>query len=932
MKKKFLSLLAATALITPTWSFAIGLGSVRTYSHLNERLNAEVPVLSVKKKGRITATLASNKEFAKRGIQRSDTLNNLRFSVVKRGGRSYVRISSAKQIAVPYLNFILQINSPEGIVSREYAIFLDPKNVGKKKRSTTSSQLASPYRKQQKSPATSKNVPKKKLATAKRSMRIKIANKRGGRYGPVRAGETLWSIAQNTRPSSRVAVSDMVEAIRRANPKVLATTLPAGVILNIPTIQGHSSYKKKSPTNTNSHIPKTNIVQSRLETTPPTVQKESRLTSEENSNQPIEKNKNLLNKDIPLVQSNIDQSTANINSPIESAEDDLTQAKSMAENFLLNAEKELNEQEQVTEIKNITADDEQSSVFDTPPDAPEAIGMISEEEVTDEITTEKPTQADSDETATVNNEENSMVSSTETMPENTEKRAASTQQTAAPQPKEISPIETVIESGDDTLAQNKSLEITGSETSVESKNEPQVNSTKSQTVTVEAKALPTSTNSAPSALSTNDDLITQIKNNAPTVGIAAAALGIGGLLLVNRRRKAKEAALPSAAATTDVSTANHDAETTDEDILSQLIQNADNNQPTQDSISEHKTHHVASDTLEDSTNIDFSHELDIEDTSSKIDNIDTVTDLTNSNSNIDFSLENETSPEQIAEIQEELDTLVSDTAVGDISEGLDFNFINDETDSTFDIDKAVSLTEDVQPDEANDTSSSFDVTDDSSEEVLIDDLSFDLTDGDSSDLSNEELLSLIDDLPSDSREDTSTSDKDVTQIPNEIQDNDEILNFDFSDNDNIIELDSDDNNLFSHTDDLKDSIDKANDYLSASESVDTSEIQKDETSNQSTDKSEGITLDFNSSNIEDTFAIGDNETVQTAFEQHSTQTARESLSKEVKSRMQMKLDLANSFISISESTRASVLLKEIIQGGSEEQAKAAQKLLDTLDV
>lgn len=236
MKKKLLSLVAVIALFAPCLSFAVGLGSVRTYSSLNERLNAEIPVLSVRKKGKISVSLASNAMFAEKGITRSEILNSLRFSVVEKRGRTYIRVSSVKNISSPYLNFILQLKSPEGNVAREYAIFLDPAN------STTKRQVTRTVANSRSSQA-KKSISERGSRQKQQSQSIAIASRNGGKYGPVRRGETLWSIAKYTRPSENIAVRDMVTAIKRANPKTLANGLPAGVMLNIPTIQGYSSFK-----------------------------------------------------------------------------------------------------------------------------------------------------------------------------------------------------------------------------------------------------------------------------------------------------------------------------------------------------------------------------------------------------------------------------------------------------------------------------------------------------------------------------------------------------------------------------------------------------------------------------------------------------------------------------------------------------------------
>lgn len=235
MKKKLLSLVVGGMLFVPSLSFAIGLGSVRTYSDLNEQLSAEIPVLSIRKQGKMSVRLAPNKMFTQRGIARSGALGNLRFSLVKRNGRTYVRLSSSKKIDTPYLNFILELKSPEGTVYREYAIFLDPAKPGAKKRKAPPIQTASSARQ----------------SAVRTGSGLSLTKGKSGRYGPVKRGETLWSIAKKTRPSEKIPVRQMLTAIKRANPRTLAHGLQAGSIIRIPAIQGHTPYTgKKLPRRT----------------------------------------------------------------------------------------------------------------------------------------------------------------------------------------------------------------------------------------------------------------------------------------------------------------------------------------------------------------------------------------------------------------------------------------------------------------------------------------------------------------------------------------------------------------------------------------------------------------------------------------------------------------------------------------------------------
>lgn len=233
-------LLGATTLV-PTVSMAVGLGSIRTNSNLNEKLNAVIPVLSLRDNSRLSVALAPNAVFAKRGIRRGEELGALSFSTYQKGGRTYVKVSSKRPINSPYLNFIVQLNSAEGTVSREYAIFLDPPSVGSKaKQSITKPRLATGKRSQVASIKKATQHKTKRVAHKKTASKPSISGK-SGRYGPVRSGETLWSIASHTRPSANVSVHDMLAALKSANPS-LSKGLQSGTYLVVPTLSGYKPY------------------------------------------------------------------------------------------------------------------------------------------------------------------------------------------------------------------------------------------------------------------------------------------------------------------------------------------------------------------------------------------------------------------------------------------------------------------------------------------------------------------------------------------------------------------------------------------------------------------------------------------------------------------------------------------------------------------
>lgn len=1010
MKKKLLSLVAATALIAPTLSYAIGLGSVRTYSHLNERLRAEIPVLSVKKKGRISATLASNAEFAKRGVQRTEVLNDLRFSVVKRGGRTYINVSSAKQIAVPYLNFILQLDTPEGVVSREYAIFLDPASVSKKKRSNMV--VGSPYRtKNNKLNAEKTTAKKRSTATPKSKKKAGVAqsiplaftisNAKGGRYGPVAKGATLWSIAQKTRPSPSIPVNQMVEAIRRANPKTLANGLPAGVMLNIPTLEGHSGYSSGSQF-ANQAERKADIETAKASqpsVLPVTAPEAKPVTGDSPKPQPLTTNSTT--KQMQTTASSISDDT--VTSAISNASPD-------------NAA--------------VTADSDASPTVDmdvTPKGKSGTSTAMLTTTVADELGSEVQNMLAETETAT----ENAMTS----VAENTVATVETAEQTTG--------LITSVEPNANT--DNLPTEVTSTvETAETTANESTVTTTAPETnapptVVAEAPAADelSPAEQAAAALPSVEEVKQFVQDNAPAVGGAAAAVGLGGLLLLNRRRKAKSAVLPATTSGTAVAALNEDAEDkelealfsdvpeieihsdtvalTDEsmdnvsveqkdtemDLPDELDLNADDfgiedfvpeNEATVDSeeasttteADESLLDFVLADEAEaDKASTVESPELSaVTDTADESDNLAPLNfDLSDGDFELDDSKEAASAQDSTTPVESESfedagrseETEIADMPDINIDDTLDFDLSGDTDiddlliDDNFDFDQlsAEDISDNASPvvdSEPQALTASHQPLVEMSDDFEVEDITTNNAPAIADNSAENELhleagdLMAIDEMDTDITFDTLDTNVDDLNVddmePLGMENNEKKLvldsetdAFDISfseEDDSLIDVDSalaqptaveaapHENDI----DGLLDLSDMPQQAQSLTNERISTVVEQPQDDWLDVTEDENILIDFAEAaddDNDDILILGENEAVKTESDKPVVPpVSREAISSEAVSRMQMKLDLANSFISISESARAKALLLEIIQGGSEEQANMAQQLLDNL--
>lgn len=121
-------LLVAGALGYSTLSMALGLGEITVHSALNQPLKADIALLDVGTltQNDLSVSLATADEFGRAGVERVFFLNDLKFTPILRGNRQMIRVTSGKPVNEPFLNFLVQLNQPNGRLLREYTVLIDP--------------------------------------------------------------------------------------------------------------------------------------------------------------------------------------------------------------------------------------------------------------------------------------------------------------------------------------------------------------------------------------------------------------------------------------------------------------------------------------------------------------------------------------------------------------------------------------------------------------------------------------------------------------------------------------------------------------------------------------------------------------------------------------------------------------------------------------
>ncbi|CAI8896333.1 peptidoglycan-binding protein LysM [Pseudomonas brassicacearum] len=174
---------------------ALGLGDITLHSALNQPLRADIALVDVAgiSEGDLSASLASPDDFSRAGVERAFFLNNLRFTPVLRGERSFIRVTSSKPVEEPFLNFLVQLNQPNGRLLREYTVLIDP-------------------------PGTPGIVPvREEPSQAPRSVKPPPAVQ-GKRYTVV-PGDNPWIIAKRLHDAgSNASVNELMQGIQALNP------------------------------------------------------------------------------------------------------------------------------------------------------------------------------------------------------------------------------------------------------------------------------------------------------------------------------------------------------------------------------------------------------------------------------------------------------------------------------------------------------------------------------------------------------------------------------------------------------------------------------------------------------------------------------------------------------------------------------------------
>lgn len=219
---------------------ALGLGDLSSKSGLNQNFSGDITLLSVQAEelDTVRVKLADTDAFARAGVDRPFYLSLLKFEpALTTKGATVIRVTSEFPIREPFLNFLVEVNWPNGRLLREYTVLLDPPTTTKRRAPQVTpapqTRRATPVPAAAAAPVQPAASPAKAASPAQPVMATG-----GSEYGPVKANDTAWSIAKQVRPRG-VSMEQMMIALLNANPNAFVdgniNRLRKGQILRVPS-------------------------------------------------------------------------------------------------------------------------------------------------------------------------------------------------------------------------------------------------------------------------------------------------------------------------------------------------------------------------------------------------------------------------------------------------------------------------------------------------------------------------------------------------------------------------------------------------------------------------------------------------------------------------------------------------------------------------
>ena len=260
------SVVALLASLASLDAQALALGRVTVQSALGEPLRAEIDIAEITsdEAASLKAGVASAAAFKAAGLEYTSAVVGVQVTLQKRpDGRSYLRLSSSRPVAEPFVDLVLEASWSSGRIVRDYTMLFDPPTL-RSGSAVGVAPVTAPVLPRQSIPADippargtavipyyPTSPPPARAATvvptpaptraARQESRAKApapaSSPAGEKQVSVKSGDTAGKIAAQNKPAT-VSLDQMLVALLRSNPDAFIggniNRLKAGSVLEIP--------------------------------------------------------------------------------------------------------------------------------------------------------------------------------------------------------------------------------------------------------------------------------------------------------------------------------------------------------------------------------------------------------------------------------------------------------------------------------------------------------------------------------------------------------------------------------------------------------------------------------------------------------------------------------------------------------------------------
>ena len=193
---------------------ALQFGKIKLNSAQNSPLDAVISVNLSKQDNidQLKASIAPKENYDAQGIERSEIHNNIQLTLTPtNGNQAVLALSSKIAVSDPFLDLLIQIESPEGKVFKEYTVLLDPPEKDVISKNIQDKSVVTKRVEQKKGS-------EKKLVNIKKTESESESSKKDQRKEVIaQPGKTLFQIARENSIAG-ISTEQIVVAMYKLNP------------------------------------------------------------------------------------------------------------------------------------------------------------------------------------------------------------------------------------------------------------------------------------------------------------------------------------------------------------------------------------------------------------------------------------------------------------------------------------------------------------------------------------------------------------------------------------------------------------------------------------------------------------------------------------------------------------------------------------------